>query len=1058
MVELDCAEAEYAHIQECQETHSPIIAQAQAAALEMLPEIQEAMYNLQTEQAIQFALARKLNELEGIAAREYQITCFKAQYDQDLAVGTEVEMAKTPNGRHAITAIVTAAPPCLHDARVLPSGHLFVNSALYPGYETWRPNWRVGTVIAQDGNDLSVQLAPALVAGSLGTLYSENPIDCTPPQIYFDGVDPKDAEADIVAARTALAYAQQTLLDAVKIKNDCIAVYDQAWLDQCYGTAVEICDETYSASIEPALQDRATCYADGPANCETSVADGLEACEAAFRPAIDEKQAAVDVAQGVVTTTAQDLVDAQQALAAIEAEIQVCVDAINDPGWPAEHPGEDPEEALAACRSDRQGDLDAAEADIDAAYYPAMQAELILGQAEDALEAAENDLADCNQNWNLAACIASAMAVCDDTYTQATEYFTLAKAACYEQAMQSCDEQRDEAIQACRDANADAIEAAQFAVDGAVRDVELATNGRYNPAESPILTCPVAHCLARTYQPGDEVLIDFPVRSGSAMAVWDSRRVIGWATETRRCGGDGIYLNYGQDGFTIACDSTINNFAFPVYDDYWAGGERIIHWVGTTTYCSMGDTRYNILAAMVQSVQVVRDNTEIAIDLLVYATHANPYIPALAAYGAEGDILVMARDQSIPDQQERVIAVISQPESGWGSDSNQFFGFSATSGALAVSSTYNFGNVITPWKSFGGFVASAVVPFDHWATATAELAFNVVMTGDEPFTKPPSGDPWMGERNVVLGARWDGDSLLPYVIKYQQTQIHEVTHTRGDLLPDGWDLEYPYSFDTLLTEDEIDISWQCTGGLDIQIYKSVSSIEVTTTSEVVQWCYEAEGPNGEPGWTYCFPEASYVTTRTRIYDEEITRAGVDPIRRFSFPIIYHSKKAYRLGQSVIVKDCTFINGLPPNLEPEDYYPDECLHPVTTSDHTWSLPTPSIKFVNGPDTLGEVDLVFTADGVPTEDDVSDFYTLSPVTTGGDQAINSIYDLFHINQKHVIFPCWVLQAVQSLPFADFHIHAADFDVSVIYVNGELLDIGENEGLLYTCQTMIPLSIEA
>ena len=594
-VAIDCAELEYQHIQECQETHAPIIAKAQAEALAMLPAIQEAMKVLQTEQAIQFSLARKLNELEAIAAREYQITCFKAQWDTELAVGTEVEMAKTPNGRHAITGIITAPTPCLHDARVLPSGHLFVNAAIYPGFETWRPTWRVGTVKEIIAPDLKIQFAPANLAGSLGTLYSENPIDCTPPQIYFDGVGPKEAEADIVTARNALKDAQQALLDAVKIQNDCIAEFDQAWMDQCYGTAVEICDQTYSASIEPALQDRATCYADGPANCEESVAAGLEACEAAFRPAIEEKQGLVDAAQLVVTETAQELVDAQQALADIEAEIQVCVDAINTQEWLDARMveltagcknetdsgydfcitnGGTPEDcdavrdaqfadcvqlmadevllvnqadAMAQCRDERQADLDAAENAIDAAYYPAMQAELLLGQAEDALEAAEKDLADCNKNWDLAECIASAMAVCDDTYAQATDLFTLQKAACYEEAMRVCDEQRDAAIQACRDDNAQAIEAAQIVVDDAVRDVELATNGRYHPADPLILNVPVAHCRPESYFVGDEVLVDFPVAEGvpvEAMTYWSARRVIGWASNTRLCAIETFIINY----------------------------------------------------------------------------------------------------------------------------------------------------------------------------------------------------------------------------------------------------------------------------------------------------------------------------------------------------------------------------------------------------------------------------------------------------------------------------------------------------------------------------------
>ena len=594
-VAIDCAAAEYAHVLECQTTYSPLIAAAQAAALALLPGMQEALYNLHHEQAIQWQLARKLNELEGIDNREYQITCFSAQWDEELAVGSEVEMARTPNGRNAITSLITAPTPCLHDARVLPSGHLFVNASLAPGFETWRPTWRVGTVLEVIPPNLRVQFAPANIAGSLGTLYSENPLDCTPPRCYFDGVDPKTAEANIRTARTVLTEAQQALVAAVALRADCLAEFDQAWMDQCYGTAVELCDAAFGSAMEQPTLDKGQCYDDAQGTCEEQTTAGLEACALTYQPAIDDAQGEVDAATAVLDQATSDLTGAQNALAAIEAEIQACVDAVNTQEWLdderdrltglcAEAADDRKQECLdnggtaaecqivrdaiyadcvalideqlpmhqaAArdkCQDDRQAEVDAAEGEIEAAYTAVNNAEIALRQVTGALEIAEKALADCLDQWILGDCLASAIQICDDTYELAEDTYTQRRAACYQEAMAECDRQRDDAIDACYAAHADAIDAAQTAVDEATRDVEIATNGRYHPADPLILDVPVAHCEASIYQVEDEVLIDFPVRSGAtAMAVWDSRRVIGWATETRACCCGGFDLSTSGD-------------------------------------------------------------------------------------------------------------------------------------------------------------------------------------------------------------------------------------------------------------------------------------------------------------------------------------------------------------------------------------------------------------------------------------------------------------------------------------------------------------------------------
>lgn len=521
-VGIDCTEQQQQHLSECQNTWSPQIAAAQETVLSLYPGIQAAMLDLQHELALQWQLAQKLNELEGIQAREHQITCFSAQWNEDLTEGTEVEMAKTPNERFVITSVITAPTPCLHDARVLTSGHLFVNASIAPGSETWRPTWRVGTVKEVLADALTVEFAPANMPGGLGTIETIRPIDCTPPQCYFDGKDPVAAEADIKAARVALKEAQQALLDAVAVRAECLEEYDQTWFNLCYQGKTEACDAIYGDAIEQAEIDKGACYETATSNCETTVNEGLAACSEQFQPAIDEKQLDVDAAQANLTEATNFLIGKQGDLLAAQQALEACLIY--------------PEETPESCAEQYQPAIDAAQIAVDAAYTVALNAQIALNNATESLEAAQKDLKDCQDGFVLADCIANAIQLCDDTYQQAQDTYTQQKAACYQEGLADCDRQRDEAIQACYDANAAAIDAAQATIDDLTRDLDLALAGVYQPANPLILDCPVAHCIPERYQVGDQVLIDFPVRTGStAMASWDSRRVIGWATETRVC-------------------------------------------------------------------------------------------------------------------------------------------------------------------------------------------------------------------------------------------------------------------------------------------------------------------------------------------------------------------------------------------------------------------------------------------------------------------------------------------------------------------------------------------
>lgn len=415
VAEIECQETYQAALSACQAEWSPYITNLQSSALDLLGAVREAQGLVGQLEAQQLSLARRINELDGVAAQEEQVTCFRAQYKDDIAAGTEVEVARTPAGRTVITEI--AAPGvCLQDSRALPSGHLFVNAATYPGWETWRPTWRTGTVkkVLAEQNKLKVEVKSGTLPGNLGTIHSRDPIDCTPPQAYFDG-NWQTAEQRIKDAREALTAAQTALQDAAKVRDECIAQYDTTWQNAC--------------------------YTDKAAICAVDWANWLDLCN-------------------------------------------------------------------------------------------------------------ESELPDC------------------------LEQYQAGLAACYAQAQAECISERDNLIAQCRADYQPAVDDAQAVVDAAGYAMTQELIGTYQPANPLIIDLPVFHCTASNYAVDDDVLIDFPVRSGGAdepMAVWESARVIGWAAETITCCcGINTTFNLKRTTFPQILDENEDGVADD--NEYWGYG------------------------------------------------------------------------------------------------------------------------------------------------------------------------------------------------------------------------------------------------------------------------------------------------------------------------------------------------------------------------------------------------------------------------------------------------------------------------------------------------------
>lgn len=311
---IACQEAQQAHVTACQEQWAPQIAALQTQALAAMEPIQAALKQIQDLEAQKLSLARRIYELETVAAKEEAITCWRAQFDDTLTAGAEVEVARTPGGRTVITEIV-APDACWQDARGLPGTHLFVNAAIAPGFETWRPTWRTGTVKAllPAEDKLEVEVKSGTMTGSLGTLYSRTPLDCTPPKSYFDG-NWQTAESRIAAARDALKAAQESLAAAAQARDDCIGQYDQTWSNACYTDKAAICDQVWAewlANCEAVGEDPAICQEQYQASLAACYAQSLADCaderDALIAQCREDLQPAVDAAQAAVEDAAESL-------------------------------------------------------------------------------------------------------------------------------------------------------------------------------------------------------------------------------------------------------------------------------------------------------------------------------------------------------------------------------------------------------------------------------------------------------------------------------------------------------------------------------------------------------------------------------------------------------------------------------------------------------------------------------------------------------------------------------------------------------------------------------
>lgn len=309
-VPLQVAQLRLEHQQQATKTYRPAIEHAQKAAATLLPEVQKAALTLALAKARVLSTAMELDSFRAIEARQVLYTAWSAQRGPALSAGTAVEVAKTPAGRTVITNI-KATENCLFDARTLPPRNLLVNAAMVTGAETWRPTWRTGVVTAIDGaqNTLTVTVDPAVMTGSLGQLGSEREIDCTPPQVYFDG-DWAAIEGQIAAARAALTDAQTAASEARQALAACIATFDRAgqlaasdahcdliwseWLQECLETGDrEACLQSHAQSL-------ALCKLTGQGAVEDAQRRHEITCQAQHRGAIAAADAALTAATTVL--------------------------------------------------------------------------------------------------------------------------------------------------------------------------------------------------------------------------------------------------------------------------------------------------------------------------------------------------------------------------------------------------------------------------------------------------------------------------------------------------------------------------------------------------------------------------------------------------------------------------------------------------------------------------------------------------------------------------------------------------------------------------------------
>lgn len=506
-----CQDAIVAHLQSCQAQWAPVIAAAQAAAIEALAPLQDTMIAIVWERTKRTAAVRRLNELEGVESSVETVTAWSAQYNTELPVG-EVPEEPTGEEEHAVTvatvsgrAVITSISsvnPCAHDARALPADLLFVDAALAPGVETWRPTWRTGTVTAiydpanpagwpDIEKPLRVRIDPAILPGTLGTPVSRRNIECTPPGAFFDANGTLDAR---------LGIARQEYADAIEARDEILA-------------EIAACQATYTVE---------SCTATRNETCANNRDASLLIC--------------------------QDARDECLALASDDNGVQYCL----------------------------------------------------------------------------------------DQYALCTEQVDAIFSACVDAATADCVEAKRQHDSRCKRERLNDLTQAETAISTALRNLRNATADTQGPPSELEIDAEVGHCVAKSYSVGDDVLIDFPVRATStgldwatatseqikaaAMAVWQSARVVGWASNTKECNtmlchaydslGDGRYLSIDSDRVVRVLEekrfgqryteARINgqyyclSWSTEIVGDYYrrsfyVGGRRL------NTYTSL--TRWELLAA-----------------------------------------------------------------------------------------------------------------------------------------------------------------------------------------------------------------------------------------------------------------------------------------------------------------------------------------------------------------------------------------------------------------------------------------------------------------------------
>jgi hypothetical protein len=310
--------------------YSPIIADRQAAAVALLPPFKAAALALREGNAQRLSLDQALSRLRAIEDRERTAIAWSAQYDDGIAVGTEVSIAKTTRGRYIITSI-GATDDCEHDSDALPTYNLFVNAALQTGVETWRPKWRSGRVLAinNDGT-LKVEVTDSELFGSLGTRVSRNEIVCVPPQAYFDEDGPLDTTQ---AAREAYDAAREDWVEAAEALDTCIAAFDlngcladasgcQDTLNQdklgcldaraagiaaCAGDpgCIAYVEEQYQECVESAESNFTACVEGVQTQCALDQRNHEDQCRTNLQPAIDQAVSALAEAEQDLTLAIQ---------------------------------------------------------------------------------------------------------------------------------------------------------------------------------------------------------------------------------------------------------------------------------------------------------------------------------------------------------------------------------------------------------------------------------------------------------------------------------------------------------------------------------------------------------------------------------------------------------------------------------------------------------------------------------------------------------------------------------------------------------------------------------